>query len=32
MVYKRRRDAGRREALARLTRMSQEMGLYDQER
>lgn len=29
MAYKRRRDAERRHALARLTQMSQEMGLYE---
>jgi excisionase family DNA binding protein len=29
MIYKRRMDAQRREALTRLTQMSQEFGLYD---
>lgn len=29
MTYKRHRDAERRRGLARLTQMSQEMGLYD---
>ena len=29
MAYKRRRDAERQRVLARLTRMSQEMGLYE---
>jgi excisionase family DNA binding protein len=29
LAYKRRRDAGRREKLARLTQLSQELGLYD---
>lgn len=31
MAFKARRDAERREGLAELTRMSQEMGLYDPE-
>jgi excisionase family DNA binding protein len=30
MAHKRRRDAERRRGLARLTQMSQEMGLYDE--
>lgn len=31
MAYKRIRDAERRRSLARLTQMSQEMGLYDEQ-
>jgi hypothetical protein len=30
--YKRQRDAERREGLQKLTRMSEELGLYDPER
>lgn len=29
LAYRRRRDAGRREGLARLTQMSEELGLYE---
>jgi excisionase family DNA binding protein len=32
MTYKERRDAERRQGLAELTRLSQEMGLYDLDR